>query len=201
MLTDGRAVGAATTDDSGRFYLKIDASGAPFVVAITRIGMRPTLSDHIMAGKSDSLFVDLDVREEGIIADTVRVTAAPGLNERRLDQAVRRGWKVFPPVEIAQVRDHASSFEDLLRSTGYAGFVIPSRRQDCIRSTRNNRCLTIVLDGVPLIGSYPLINPRDVYFIAVLSPNQAQLEYGEKAFYGAIVVQTRAYGDSYDRDG
>jgi hypothetical protein len=54
-----------------------------------------------------------------------------------------------------------------------------------------------VLDGV-VIGAYnPLVNPRDVYFLAVLSQNQSQVQYGDRAPYGAIVIYTRMNGDKY----
>ena len=200
LLTDGRGVGATTTDDRGRFHLRVSSSGAPFVVTVTRLGMRPTTSNSIMAGERDTLDVDFNVHEEGIVTDTMKVVAAPRLNEIRLQEAKRRGWKVFSPIEIAETRERVNSFEDLLRSTGYPGLIISPRRDDCIRSTRLNRCITVVVDGVPLSGTNPLINPRDVYFMAVLSPSQAQLQFGERAFYGALVVYTRAYGDKYERD-
>ncbi len=200
LLPDGRGVGTTTTDDRGRFYLKVASKGAPFVVAVTRLGMRPTTSNSITAGDRDTLDVDFSVHEEGVVTDTMKVIAAPGLNEIRLQEAERRGWKVFPPSEVADIRERVNSFEDLLRSTGYPGLIISPRRDDCIRSTRLNRCLTVVVDGIPLSGTNPLINPRDVYFMAVLTPSQAQLQFGERAFYGAVVVYTRAYGDKYDRD-
>lgn len=200
LLADGRGVGATTTDDRGRFYLRVASNGAPFVVAVTRLGMRPTTSNSIMAGDRDTLDVDFSVHEEGVVTDTMKVVAAPGLNEIRLQEAQRRGWNVFPPTEIAEIRERVNSFEDLLRSTGYTGLIISPRRDDCIRSTRLNRCLTVVVDGIPLSGGNPLINPRDVYFMAVLTPSQAQLQFGERAFYGALVVYTRAYGDKYDRE-
>jgi hypothetical protein len=96
---------------------------------------------------------------------------------------------------VEKLRERSNSFEDLLRSSGYPGFIVPSRRDDCIRSTRYNRCLTIVIDGVPLSGSYPNINPRDVYFFALLSKTDAAVQFGERAPWGAIVIVTRAKGD------
>lgn len=195
VRSDGKGIGEAVTGDSGRFFLRVSADTRPFVISITRIGLRPMLSGELHLGKNDTLDVDFEIAEEGIVTDTVRVTAGPSLNDVRLREAQRRGWKVFSPAEVAAVRDRTQSFEDLLRSTGYAGFVISPKREDCIRSTRTYKCLTIVLDGVPLTGSYPLINPRDVSFMALLSPNQAVLQFGDRAPNGAIVVHTRSHGD------
>ena len=104
---------------------------------------------------------------------------------------------MFPPVEVEKLRERSNSFEDLLRSTGYPGFVVPSRRDDCIRSTRYNRCLTIVLDGIPLSGSYPNINPRDVYFFALLGKTESAVHFGDRTPWGAIVIYTRSKGDKY----
>ncbi len=197
LLRDGRSVGSTVTDDRGFFLLRISAGGRPFSISITRIGMEPTLSDEITLQRNDTIDVNFSVVETGIRTDTVRVTSTPSLNEVRLAEAKRRGWRVFPPAEIEKIRERSNSFEDLLRSTGYPGFVIPSRRDDCIRSTRYNKCLTLVLDGVPLRGSYPNINPRDIYFLAYLGKTEASVQYGDRAPWGAIVIVTRSKGDRY----
>ena len=195
LLRDGRSIGSTVTDDQGRFQLRINADGKPFAISMTRIGMAPTLSEEITLATTDTLDVNFSVVETGIRTDTVRVKSTPSMNDLRLTEARRRGWRVFPPVEVEKLRERSNSFEDLLRSTGYPGFVIPSRRDDCIRSTRYNRCLTIVIDGVPLSGSYPNINPRDIYFFALLGKTEAAVQFGDRTPWGAIVVYTRAKGD------
>jgi len=195
LLRDGRSIGSTVTDDQGRFQLRINADGKPFAISMTRIGMAPTLSEEITLATTDTLDVNFSVVETGIRTDTVRVKSTPSMNDLRLTEARRRGWRVFPPVEVEKLRERSNSFEDLLRSTGYPGFVIPSRRDDCIRSTRYNRCLTIVIDGVPLSGSYPNINPRDIYFFALLGKTEAAVQFGDRTPWGAIVIYTRAKGD------
>jgi len=197
LLLDGRAIGSTVTDDNGRFQFRIDAGGQPFAISITRIGMQPTLSDPININSNDTVDVNFTVVETGIRVDTMRVKATPSLNDVRLQEARRRGWRIFPPAEVEKLRERSTSFEDLLRSSGYPGFIVPGRRDDCIRSTRYNRCLTIVIDGVPLSGSYPNINPRDVYFFALLGKTEASTQFGERAPWGAIVIYTRAKGDKY----
>jgi hypothetical protein len=200
LSLDGRSIGETYSDDEGRFLLKVNARREPFAISVMRIGMKPTLSGMLDLGPRDTLDVDFSVAEEAVRTDTVRVRGAPGLNEIRLKEAERRGWKVFHPKDVAAIRERVMSFEDLLRSTGYTGLVISPRREDCIRSTRTNRCLLIVVDGVPLAGSYPNINPRDVYFMALLTPNQAMLQFGDRGPNGALMVHTRAYGDKVDFD-
>jgi len=195
LLRDGRSIGSTVTDDQGRFQLRINADGKPFAISMTRIGMAPTLSEEITLATTDTLDVNFSVVETGIRTDTVRVKSTPSMNDLRLTEARRRGWRVFPPVEVEKLRERSNSFEDLLRSTGYPGFVIPSRRDDCIRSTRYNRCLTIVIDGVPLSGSSPNINPRDIYFFALLGKTEAAVQFGDRTPWGAIVIYTRAKGD------
>ena len=157
--------------------------------------MQPTLSEELTIGTADTLDVNFSVVETGIRTDTVRVTSSPSINDLRLTEARRRGWRVFPPADVEKLRERSNSFEDLLRSSGYPGFVVPSRRDDCIRSTRYNRCLTIVIDGVPLTGSYPNINPRDIYFFALLGKTEAAVQFGDRTPWGAIVIYTRAKGD------
>jgi len=195
LLRDGRSIGSTVTDDQGRFQLRINADGKPFAISMTRIGMAPTLSEEITLATTDTLDVNFSVVETGIRTDTVRVKSTPSFNELRLTEARRRGWRIFPPVEVEKLRERSNSFEDLLRSTGYPGFVIPGRRDDCIRSTRYNRCLTIVIDGVPLSGSSPNINPRDIYFFALLGKTEAAVQFGDRTPWGAIVIYTRAKGD------
>lgn len=195
LLRDGRAVGSTITDARGRFQLRLQADGKPFSLSITRIGMEPMLSDEFILFAADTFDISLNVVENAIRTDTVRVQATPSLYEVRLKEAYRRGWRVFSPPDVEKLRERSNSFEDLLRSSGYPGFIVPSRRDDCIRSTRYNRCLTIVIDGVPLSGSYPNINPRDVYFFALLSKTDAAVQFGERAPWGAIVIVTRAKGD------
>jgi len=195
LLRDGRSIGSTVTDDQGRFQLRINADGKPFAISMTRIGMAPTLSEEITLATTDTLDVNFSVVETGIRTDTVRVKSTPSMNDLRLTEARRRGWRVFPPVEVEKLRERSNSFEDLLRSSGYPGFVVPSRRDDCIRSTRYNRCLTIVIDGVPLSGSYPNINPRDIYFFALLGKTEAAVQFGDRTPWGAIVIYTRAKGD------
>jgi hypothetical protein len=202
LSLDGRSIGETYSGDDGRFLLKVNARREPFAISVMRIGMKPTLSGMLDLGPRDTLDVDFSVAEEAVRTDTVRVSAAPGLNEIRLREAERRGWKVFHPKDVASIRDRVMSFEDMLRSTGYPGLIISPRREDCIRTTRTNRCLLIVLDGQPLGGSYPNINPRDVYFMALLTPNQAMLQFGDRGPNGALMIHTRAYGDkiNFDKD-
>ena len=202
LLRDGRSIGSTATDDQGRFQLRINAGGKPFAISITRIGMAPTLSEEITLANTDTLEVNFSVVETGIRTDTVRVKSTPSLNDLRLTEARRRGWRVFPPAEVEKLRERSNSFEDLLRSTGFPGFVVPNRRDDCIRSTRYNSCLTIVIDGVPLSGSYPNINPRDVYFFALLGKTESAVQFGDRTPWGAIVIYTRAYGDklNFEKD-
>ena len=195
LLRDGRSVGSTVTDENGRFQFRIKSDCQPFAISLTRIGMEPTLSEEITLGSSDTLDVNFNVVETGIRTDTVRVKSTPSLNDIRLVEARRRGWRIFPPAEVEKLRERSNSFEDLLRSTGYPGFVISGRRDECIRSTRYNQCLTIVIDGTPLRGSYPNINPRDVYFFALLSKTEAAVQFGDRTPWGALVIYTRAKGD------
>jgi hypothetical protein len=202
LSLDGVSLGETVSGDDGRFLLRVRSRGRPFAITVMRIGMKPTLSEMLQVGARDTLDLDFSVAEEAVRTDTVRVRASPGLNEVRLREAERRGWKVFHPRDVAAIRERVLNFEDLLRSTGYTGFLLSQRRDECIRSTRTNRCLLIVLDGVPLAGSYPNINPRDVYFLALLSPNQSVAQFGDRGPNGAIVIYTRAYGDklNFERD-
>lgn len=65
----------------------------------------------------------------------------------------------------------------------------------CIRSIRNNLCLNwCVIDGQPA-GTYVHMNPKDMYFAAVVSRTEAMSQWGNRTPNGAIVIYTRMYGD------
>lgn len=195
LNSNGKNVGSTVTDLEGRFYLKVQSKGAPFAVSVRRIGVQPTTSELMTLSSRDTLDVEFLVMEMGIRTDTVRVTAQPQLNEIRLSEAKRRGWRIFPPAQIEERRERVNSFGDLIRTLGYPGLIVPNRPQECIRSTRYNRCLAIAIDGVVISDGNPLINPRDVYFLAVLSASEAAMQFGDRAPYGAIAVYTRMRGD------
>ena len=76
---------------------------------------------------------------------------------------------------------------------GGVGIKTTSRKKRTFKP--NLQDVTIVVDGAILMGSNPLINPRDVYFMAFLSPNQAMVQFGDRAPNGALMVHTRANGD------
>jgi hypothetical protein len=59
---------------------------------------------------------------------------------------------------------------------------------------RNNQCLSVILDGV-LIGPSVHLNPRDIYFMAIVSASDSRAEWGDRAPYGAIALYTRMNGD------
>lgn len=195
LNTSGKSVGTAVTDLDGRFYLKVQSKGAPFAVSVRRIGVQPTTSELMTLSARDTLDVEFLVMEMGIRTDTVRVTATPALNEVRLNEAKRRGWRIFPPAMIAERREHVQSFGDLIRTLGYPGLIVPTRPQDCIRSTRYGKCMAVVIDGVVISEGNPLVNPRDVYFLAVLTGSESNTQFGSRAPWGAIVIYTRMNGD------
>ena len=128
-------------------------------------------------------------------------TGQASFNESKYQEAVRRGWKVFSPAEVARHRENVNNVYDLLRWSGASSLVIPTRHTDCVRSARyiagdrrNDRCMVWVVDG-QVLGPYPVLNPRDTYFMAILSASEAAVHFGDKAPWGAIVIYTRMNGD------
>lgn len=199
----GRTLGEATSDDQGKFTLRIDAKGAPFSLTVRRIGITPSSTEALRVAPTDTLAYEFLVPEESVVGDTVRVTGRkmPSVNESRYDEAIRRGWLVFSPVEVAKHRDHATSVYDLLRWAGAGSLIIPGRPTDCVRSSRYistgrriDTCMVWVVDG-QVMGPIPVLNPSDTYFLAVLSASQSTMQFGDRAPWGAIVLYTRMNGD------
>jgi uncharacterized NAD(P)/FAD-binding protein YdhS len=191
----GRTLGATVTDADGRYRLTITAADStPFRIAITRIGMQPMLSDEYRLALTDTLDADLFVRELPPMLDEVSSTADPSLNARRFAEARRRGWRVYDPITIEARRASSSSLNELLRSLGAPGLIVPQRAGECVRTTRNGQCLAVIIDNVLVSGAVHL-NPRDIYFLAVVSAPDARLEWGDRAGFGALAIYTRMAGD------
>jgi hypothetical protein len=189
----------ALTDSVGRFQLAVHAGGAPFRLMARRIGLQVVRTDPITARATDTLAFDLMISAVAVGLDTQRVVGALSKNELALADARRRGWEVIAPEVIAESRNRANSVMDLLRDAGVAGLVPPRRDGDCIKSARSgSRCLVFVVDGL-LQGANPYLDPRAVYFIALVPGSQATALWGPRALGGAVVVQTRNFADQVKR--
>lgn len=191
----GQDIGFTSTDNQGRFLLKLTTLGKPFSVTVRRLGIAPTRSDPIKMPASDTADIEFLVEETSTApVDTFKVRSMLSINDKALADAERRGWKMFTPKEVEFHRDNARTVQDLLRSWGSAGLQFSSRIGDCVRSTRNNLCLDWVIDGQPA-GTNVHMNPKDIYFAAVVSRTDAMSQWGNKTPNGAIVIYTRMYGD------
>ncbi len=191
----GKRIGEAVSGVDGQYRLLVDGKeGEPFRITVTRIGMRPSMSDEIVLSAEDTVNADFWVRDLPAEVEAVRTVATASLNASRYADAKRRGWRIIEPSVIAERRESALGFNQLISSLGQPGLIVPNRQGECIRSTRNNQCLAIILDGV-LIGNSVHLNPRDIYFMAVMSASDSRIEYGDRAPYGAIALYTRMHGD------
>lgn len=196
----GRVIGDTQADDSGRFTLRVNGQGTPFTLTVRRIGIEPSTTPEFALAPSDTVEYELTMPETPVLGDTVRITGAASYNEAKYQEAVRRGWHVFAPAEVAKHRESVNNVYDLLRWSGASSLVIPTRHTDCVRSARyiagdrrNDRCMVWVVDG-QVLGPNPILNPRDITFMAVLTASQAAVQFGDKAPWGAIVTYTRMNG-------
>lgn len=194
----GRRLGETLTDADGAYRLPLKRySGLPFRVSVTRIGVRPTLSNEIVLAPEDTLETDLWVRALPNSLVEVRATASAPvttLNASRLVAATRRGWKVISPDVVAERRETSPGLPELLRSLGIPGLLISQRPGECIKTTRLGQCLALIIDDV-LVGGAVYLNPRDIFFLAIVGQAEARAEWGDRAAYGALAVYTRMNGD------
>ncbi|MGV3709608.1 MAG: carboxypeptidase-like regulatory domain-containing protein [Gemmatimonas sp.] len=194
--TLGREIGETRTDAGGRFHLALKSVGKPFIITVKRLGIKPTTSSPMTLAASDTTDIELLVEEsETPPLDTVRVGAAEMLNEKRLKEAKRRGWKVLSPIDIERNRERANTLKQLIQTLPTAGVVAPSSDYGCFKNLRNGNCMTIVVDG-RVMGPTAYVQPNDIYFIAIVPQNDAIIQYGTNyAPFGAIAIYTRQNGD------
>jgi len=200
--TAGRVLGETIADDSGSFVLRLTSNRVPFTLTVRRIGFEPSSTPEFQLAPEDTVDYELNMPETAILGDTIRIVGSAAYNEAMYQQAVRRGWQVFPPAEVAVHRERANNVFDLLRWAGANSLEIPAGRTGCVRSgryrgaggARSGGCMVWVVDG-QVLGPSPVLNPRDAYFIAVLTASQSTVEFGDRAPWGAIVIYTRMHGD------
>lgn len=194
---EGNVVAMATSDSLGAWALRLRRRTGEVELRTRRLGFQ-MVSVTIKADvAADTIEYEFLLEEVAVAAEAVRVVGEESLNERRLNEAYRRGWKVYEPELVAVHRDRAADLPQLLRSLGTPSLYLPRNANDCIRATRNNQCLAIVVDGL-LLGPQALVLPSDIYFLAVLGASEARVQFGDRAPWGAIAVYTRS---RYDRRG
>ncbi|HVT40505.1 MAG TPA: carboxypeptidase-like regulatory domain-containing protein [Gemmatimonadaceae bacterium] len=201
----GIELGATTSDARGYFILAI-RSRAPFRLNVLKIGWLPSSSALMTAAPGDTLDLDMLVPADptAIAAVEIKGEGNKSFNTLHFEEALRHGWKVYSPELVEFHRNNSASFTALMREVGVSGVQIDdhanSSGQFCARAVRymtqygKPRCLAYILDGVPS-GSFVYVNPRDVYFFAVLNASESASRWGDKAPWGAIVIYTRMNGD------
>jgi hypothetical protein len=194
---DGEVLGGATTDSMGRFALR-SPGGGPFDLRARRLGFELMETPVKEMAPGDTAEFEFLMVMAAAVTEAVTITAAPSLNERRLDEAYRRGWRVYEPERVAQHREKSHDLFQLLRALGATGLVLPQNPYDCIRTLRDNRCLTYVVDN-QVLGTSASVLPSDIYFIAILGASEARIQFGERAGYGAIAIYTRSRMDREKR--
>jgi hypothetical protein len=181
------------SDERGRFTLALNAD-RPFRIAARKLGLQPAFSDFLHPARTDTLEVDLPIPADATVLPAVEVAGAKSPNQRAYEDAVRHGWKVYPPGKVAERRDRYRDFTDLLRGLQVSG-VRFGKPGECVQSMRfMNRCLAIIIDDQPA-GAFAQVVPTDVYFFAVLTATESAVRWGDRAPWGAIVIYTRMNGD------
>jgi hypothetical protein len=193
---------AVLSDDRGHFLLPL-SSKLPFRVTVKKIGWQPSSTDLIHASVTDTLDMDLAVPVDGVLLPGVEVDArkTKSFNQESYAEAKRNGWKIYEPSEVEAHRNEFSDFENMMRALQVTGVRMPTQSQfksvggqNCYVNLRNGHCFTFVVDGQALGPSW-VVNPVDVYFIAILQASQSSVQFGDKAPWGAILVVTRMNGD------
>lgn len=191
--TSGVVVASARTDREGFWRIELNRPIGPIRLEARIVGFGRVAADAAPLSPIDTVEVEFQLTELASL-DEVRVTGMASLNDQRLADAERRGWRVYSPELVATYRDRAADFLQLLRIIGTPSLYVPRRSEECVRSSRNNRCLTYVVDG-QVVGQTIFILPNDVHFFAILQAAESRATYGNRAPDGAIAIFTRSSGD------
>ncbi len=196
--SSGAVFSTTVTDPLGGYEFRVRAD-TPFQLHVRRVGYQISTASVTPIALGDTVDFEFLLTEVAAAAAAVVVTGESSLNDRRFDEATRRGWKVYEPELVMRHRERAQTFVQLLQSMGSPGLILPRDQLDCVRATRNNRCLTYVVDN-QVLGPSASILPSDVYFFAVLSASDARIQFGDRAPFGAIVIYTRSRLDRVQPD-
>ena len=189
----GVVVASARSDAAGHWRIELLHPVGPLRLEARRVGFGRVAADAAPLSPGDTIEVEFQLTEVASL-DEVRVTGMVTLNEQRLADAQRRGWRVYTPELVAEYRDRAADFLQLLRIIGTPSLYVPRRSEECVRSSRNNRCLTYIVDG-QVMGQTIFVLPNDVHFFAILQAAESRATYGNRAPDGAIAIFTRSFGD------
>lgn len=188
----GAVIVEAVSDSAGQFRLALPSRVKAVQFHVRKMGMVPVTSQLLAVDSLPDSLV-FEVSGGAVEVEAVRIEgrrfASPG--RTALAEAHRSGWKVVEPSEVFARRESALDLHDLIRRTGVPGVLLPTSPGGCASLARTRQCLTYVIDGVVTAG-VPFVNPRDIYFIAFVSPPDAALRFGSRVSYGAIVVVTRS---------
>lgn len=193
----GREMARAYSSDDGLFSIQL-RNRVAFSVHARRLGFQMAATNLLRVAE-DTINLEFQLAEVALETDAVTVTGMGALNAQRLADAERMGWAVYKPEVIAPHRSRARDLTELLRALGARNVQMPRFPRDCVRSMRNNYCVTYVVDG-QVLGPDAYVLPEDVYFLAVLTPTESAVMFGNRAINGAVVVYTRMNGDRYDED-
>jgi len=177
--TSGVVVASARTDREGCWRIELTRPVGPIRLEARLVGFGRVAADAAPLSPIDTVEVEFQLTELASL-DEVRVTGMASLNDQRLADAERRGWRVYSPELVASYRDRAADFLQLLRIIGTPSLYVPRRSEECVRSSRNKTIFIL---------------PNDVHFFAILQAAESRATYGNRAPDGAIAIFTRSSGD------
>jgi hypothetical protein len=187
----GTALVTTISDAMGAFQLRVPASPSAVQLQARRLGYEVMTLALAKLAPGDTAEFEFLMTTVAAVAEAVEITAEPSLNDRRLLEARRRGWRIYSPERVAMHRERSNDFFQLMRAVGTVGLILPRSLTDCVRATRNNRCLTYVVDN-QVLGESVMILPSDIYFFAVLGASESRIQFGDRAPWGAIAIYTRS---------
>lgn len=189
---------SVSTNSAGVFTINVPAGrvrGQPITVRARAIGFQPTTVAVALNPGSQS--VDFNLKKELTELSAVVVTGVTKATEQvKLPFTVSRLDTTMMPVTatnpISQLQGKVPGL-NIVASTGRPGTApsIVLRGPVSLNATGRTQQPLYLLDGVPLQGSLPDINPADIEDVEVVKGAAAAALYGARAGAGVINITTK----------
>jgi hypothetical protein len=208
---DGKNVAAATTDDAGRFILRLPRP-ADYVIAVSHIGYRSRLTDLPAAGSAEEITIVIEVSAAALELEPIRVIGRRPAGARLLDGFYARAAARRPRNDGRFLIREDMERMAVSQATDYLALVpslqlrqMPAGRERMPLFHRQGQlCVPAVYLNGALIAAHDIdtfVIPGSLEGIEIYTQGDEPQEFWDRNGCGVILLWTplRSRGDPMDR--